>query len=121
MILYLEHFTRGQRKCILLPIPVVESKYDADWSYHVRMTHLTGRGIVSPDDSRSFVKSKVRNRVYAGSSLCGEQDPQLHVSARFSKHIHRITLGNLEEEITQNTILSCNKNIPANNEALISL
>lgn len=83
------------------------------------MTHLTGRGIASPDDSRSFVKSKVRNRVFAG--LCGEQDPQLQVSARFLKHIHKNPLGNLEEEITHTTVLSCNKNIPATNEALLSL
>lgn len=68
MILYLGHFSRGQRKSVLLPVPVVVSKNDADCSY-VGMTHPTGRGIVSPDDSRSFVKSKLRNSVHAGSSL----------------------------------------------------
>lgn len=83
MILHLEHFSRGQRKSILLPVPVVESRNDADCLY-VGMTHPTSRGIVSPDDSRSFVKSNLRNRVHAGSSLCGEQDPQLQVSAKFS-------------------------------------
>lgn len=88
----------------MLTVSAVESKNDADCSYHVGMTHPTGRRIVSPDDSGSFVKYKLRNRVHAGSSLCGEQDPQLQVSARFSKHIHRNAWGNLEEEIAHTTI-----------------